>query len=407
MAGSTYEQRVLDFSIGIWPDPRRTPERCTRRGAAILAETERTTLRPREESSEPSERGTLDTHLVSVLHTSLTPVPDESHQGTSPMSLFRFLLIGLGKILARPVRRHLRAFEAATHNPQDVQDALLKRILTHQTDTDFGRRHRFHEVRSLADFRNQIPIADYDYFEPYIECVRRGEINALLADRRVHMFALTSGTTAARKYIPVTDQYLADYKRGWNIWGLRAMRDHKNVRLRPIVQLSGDHEEFHTEAGIPCGAVTGLTAAMQKRIVHWLYCVPGCVGKIKDAHAKYYLTLRLSLPRKVGMVIAANPSTLVQLAKAGDAEKEAALVTCATAHCPGISTSRPKCVPSWPPTAPPSSRTSPRAGNDHPAAPGHCTPRITGRPKPCCWATGPEAASVRICVIIRVISARR
>ena len=57
------------------------------------------------------------------------------------------------------------------------------------------------------------------------------------------MFALTSGTTAARKYIPVTTQYLADYRRGWNIWGLKVFRDHPQVKLRPIVQMSGDWEE--------------------------------------------------------------------------------------------------------------------------------------------------------------------
>src|SRR5208283_1718544 len=94
---------------------------------------------------------------------------------------------------------------------------------------------------------------------------------------------------------------------------------------RPIVQLSGDWQEFHTEAGIPCGAVTGLTAVMQKRYVQWVYCVPPCVGRVKDAAAKHYLVLRLSLPRKVGMVIAANPSTLVQMARLGDQEKESLL----------------------------------------------------------------------------------
>jgi hypothetical protein len=235
------------------------------------------------------------------------------------------LLIGLGKIVARPVRRHLLAFEAATQQPREVQEALLRRILAYHADTDFGRTHRFRDVHTVADFRRQLPVACYDYFEPYLARVRRGEFNALLADRRVHMFALTSGTTAARKYIPVTDQYLADYKRGWNIWGLQVFRDHPAVKLRPIVQLSGDWDEFRTEAGIPCGAVTGLTATMQKRIIHWLYCVPPCVAKVKDARAKYYLALRLSLPRRVGMVIAANPSTLVQLARAGDAEKETLL----------------------------------------------------------------------------------
>jgi hypothetical protein len=241
------------------------------------------------------------------------------------MRLFKLLFLGFGKLIARPIRRNLAAFEAATHDPRAVQESLLRRVLAHQADTDFGREHHFRDVKTLADFRRHLPVAGYDYFEPYVERVRRGDLNALLADKRVLMFALTSGTTAARKYVPVTDQYLADYKRGWNIWGLKAFRDHHNVRLRPIVQLSGDHEEFHTESGVPCGAVTGLTAAMQKRIVHWLYCVPGGVGKVKDAAAKYYLVLRLSLPRKVGMVVAANPSTLVQLARVGDAEKESLL----------------------------------------------------------------------------------
>jgi hypothetical protein len=61
---------------------------------------------------------------------------------------------------------------------------------------------------------------------------------------------------------------------------------------------------------------------MQKRIVRWMYCVPPCAGKVKDAAAKYYLALRLSVPRDVALIIAANPSTLINLARAGDHEKE-------------------------------------------------------------------------------------
>jgi hypothetical protein len=228
----------------------------------------------------------------------------------------------VGKVVAYSVRRQLAAFEAATHRPREVQDVLLKRILTYHAGTDFGRDHHFASIHSLADFRRQLPIAGYERFEPYLERVRRGDFNALLADRCVHMFALTSGTTAARKYIPVTPQYLADYRRGWNIWGLRAYWDHPEVKLRPIVQISADWDEYRTEAGIPCGSVTGLTANAQKRIIRFVYCVPACVACIKDVAVKYYVALRLSLPRQVGMIIAANPSTLINLARAGDQEKE-------------------------------------------------------------------------------------
>jgi hypothetical protein len=228
----------------------------------------------------------------------------------------------VGKIVAAPVRRQLARLEEATYRPREVQEALLLSFLRRHADTDFGRAHRFADINTAADFRRHLPIAPYEYFEPYISRLRRGEVNALLADKKLHMFALTSGTTAARKFIPVTPQYLADYRRGWNMWGLRVFRDRPEVKLRPIVQLSSDWCEFTTEAGIPCGSVTGLTSSMQKRVIRFLYCVPAAVGRVKNPVAKYYLALRLSVPRRVGMVIAANPSTLVNLARAGDEYKE-------------------------------------------------------------------------------------
>jgi hypothetical protein len=221
-----------------------------------------------------------------------------------------------------PIRMRLRAFRKATKYPEQVQDELLRGILARHAATAFGHDHHFSEIRTASDYRRHLPISRYEYFEPYLARVRRGEFRALLADDIVHMFALTSGTTAARKFIPVTPRYLADYKRGWNLWGFCALQAHTSVKMRPILQLAGDGDEFRTEAGIPCGAVTGLTASMQKRLIRWLYCVPACVGKVKDARAKYYLALRLSLPRRVGMIVTANPSTLVNLARTGDVEKE-------------------------------------------------------------------------------------
>src|SRR5437588_7177118 len=183
--------------------------------------------------------------------------------------MLRYLLIrALGKLIARPIRRRLAAFDAATQEPRAVQEALLRRIVAAQANTAFGRDHGFASIRSVADFRRQVPVAPYERVEPYIARERRGERGALLADRRVLMFALTSGTTAARKFIPVTPQYLADYRRTWNIWGMRIFRyDHPEVKLRPIVQLSSDWDEFRTEAGIPCGSVTGLTAEMQHPLI--------------------------------------------------------------------------------------------------------------------------------------------
>ncbi len=226
------------------------------------------------------------------------------------------------KVVAIGLRRQLRAFEAASCNSQQVQEELLRRIVRQHEDTDFGRDHGFDKIRTAADFRRQLPVSPYEYHEPYLARVRKGDWKALLSEPSIRMFALTSGTTAARKHIPVTSQYLADYKRGWHIWGLKVFRDHPQVKMRSMVQMSGDWEESFTESGMPCGSVTGLTANMQKGMIRALYCVPACVAKVKDPAAKNYLALRLSAHRTVGMVIAANPSTLINLARAGDQEKE-------------------------------------------------------------------------------------
>lgn len=240
------------------------------------------------------------------------------------MSLKRFLLVRLGRLLTYPVRRQLSRFEADCQNPEATQRLILDQILIIQRDTQFGRDHKFNEINTVADYRKNVPIAPYEYVAPYIEKVQNGDTRALLADPRVLMFALTSGTTASRKLIPVTDAYLGAYRRGWNMWGVKMYRDNRGRRIamRPIVQLGGDPEEFRTPAGIPCGNLSGYTAMVQKRLIKWMYAVPYVTGKIKDAKSRYYVALRFSIGRNVSQLMAANPSTLVQLARTLDAEKE-------------------------------------------------------------------------------------
>jgi hypothetical protein len=240
------------------------------------------------------------------------------------MSVTRFLLTRLGRLAAYPIHRRIAAFVRACDHPEAVQTDLLLRTLRRQADTGFGRDHRFADIRTVADYRRQVPVAPYEAVEPYIERLKAGDTNALIAGDRVRMFALTSGTTAARKLIPVTDRYLRDYKRGWNMWGARAYRDHRGRRLflRAIVQLVGDPDEFRTPAGVPCGNLSGFTASVQKRFIRWLYAVPAVTGKISDSQSRYSAALRFALPRSCAMFLSANPSTLVALARTMDARKE-------------------------------------------------------------------------------------
>ena len=136
------------------------------------------------------------------------------------------------------------------------------------------------------------------------------------------MFALTSGTTAQPKYIPITQTFLDEYRAGWNAFGIKALLDHPEAFFRGIVQVSSRMDESVTMSGVPCGAITGLMAVTQKRLVRKYYTTPACLAQIDDPLAKYYTIMRLSIPADVAFMVTASPATHLKLARTGDEHRE-------------------------------------------------------------------------------------
>ncbi len=240
--------------------------------------------------------------------------------------MIKFLSRLLGAPVARKARAQADLFLAAAEKAPEVQRALLARLVERTAPSQFGRDHFFHEIQRTEDFRSRVPIGGYDRHEPYIDRVRQGDTGALFGPGTdVLMFALTSGTTNRPKTIPVTRESLADYRAGWTTWGILAFDSHPAMMkdgLKPILQLASDWRERTTPSGIPCGAITGLTAHMQSRLVRTKYCMPEAASLIKDVEAKYYVALRSSIHRDLGTIIAANPSTILAIARLGDRLKE-------------------------------------------------------------------------------------
>ncbi|MCM2369158.1 GH3 auxin-responsive promoter family protein [Aporhodopirellula aestuarii] len=210
---------------------------------------------------------------------------------------------------------------------REIQQRVLQKKIQICADSRFGRDHGLRSIRSVADFRRQIPITDFEYLRPYMDEVRNGNPRAMFGPQtRLLMFAMTSGTTEKPKLIPVTDDFVKSYKRGWKIWGLKAHIDHMDLARKDYVHLAGDWQESRTESGVWCGSISGLAAETRPPVVRRPFIVPPQVGKIGDWTSRQYTTLRLSLPsRRVGMIITANPLTLISLAKLADQHKETLL----------------------------------------------------------------------------------
>ncbi|MCA9255501.1 MAG: GH3 auxin-responsive promoter family protein [Phycisphaerales bacterium] len=229
----------------------------------------------------------------------------------------------LGYLAAGQARLVTRKFFAACENATSVQDALLQRFLQATRGSDFARRFGLDRVRTYDDYVRAAPVQTYEQIRPFVDDVRAGRVEALFTSGTpILMFALTSGTTAQPKYIPVTKWVLDSSRQGWNIWGVKAILDHPGTMVRHIVQVTSPMDDHFTPAGIPCGAITGLLARNQKRLVRRYYTSPPSIARIPNAEAKYYTIMRLAVPRDVAWLVTANPATLLLLAKTANEYRE-------------------------------------------------------------------------------------
>ena len=232
------------------------------------------------------------------------------------MDVFRTALRPAARLAGWHAARQARDFLAAHWRTRQVQDELLRRLLAASAESDFGRDHGFQRVRTYEDFVSAVPVGDYEARRSYVQRVFEGNTRALFSPgTEVLMFAVTSGTTGQPKHIPVTRRFLDDYRRGWNVFGLRLLSDHPAGWLRKILTIVSSAREYLSPAGIPCGSISGVLAEHQKWIVRRMYPVPLAVRDMRPPAGRYYAIIRACVARDIGVVTTANPSSAVKLAE--------------------------------------------------------------------------------------------
>ena len=91
-----------------------------------------------------------------------------------------------------------------------IQQNLLKNLVEEAQCTKFGSDHQFTQIKNYSQFRNEVPIHDYESLRPYIELIKNGQENVLWKGKP-NYFAKTSGTTSGIKYIPITKESIPNH----------------------------------------------------------------------------------------------------------------------------------------------------------------------------------------------------
>ncbi len=95
-------------------------------------------------------------------------------------------------------------------NPVDTQRQVFNDLIGSAQFTEYGKKYGFDTINSITEFRQQVPVNDYDTLKPYIQRILEGNQNVLWPSP-VNWFAKSSGTTSDKsKFIPVTREAMDD-----------------------------------------------------------------------------------------------------------------------------------------------------------------------------------------------------
>lgn len=216
-------------------------------------------------------------------------------------------------------RRKLRQFESLLARAKSVQRHALLSKIERCRDTEFGRDHNFAKIRTIEDFRREVPLSTYADVAPYIDKVGNGQQSALFPEsEKVVAFACTAGTTGRPKNIPITQSWLEEYRRSWEVWGVKAVIDCPDMVGKRWLQISGPEKVDVTPSGLPIGMVSAVTARFQSALVRSFYVGPLEIANIQDPLAHYYTILRLSIGTNVGFIATITAANLIRLADVGN-----------------------------------------------------------------------------------------
>lgn len=161
----------------------------------------------------------------------------------------------LNSIASWLMKKRMHQIDLFIKYPIDVQQEWLYTLVYDASDTFYGGKYGFADIKNYRQFKENVPVNDYETLKPFIDRMRRGEQN-LLWHSEIKWFAKSSGTTDKSKFIPVSNESLdgCHYNAGRDMITLHCI-NHEDTQLFTGKNLAlggsfkedffGNHSSFH------------------------------------------------------------------------------------------------------------------------------------------------------------------
>ncbi len=143
------------------------------------------------------------------------------------------------------MKKRIHQIELFLKYPHEVQQEWFKRLVDTARSTEWGLRYDYKSIRSVEDFKDRVPIQNYESMKPFIDRLMKGEQN-ILWPTEIKWFAKSSGTTAGKsKFIPVSQEAMDEchYKGGKDLISIYCnLRPDTKIFSGKGLTLGGSHQ---------------------------------------------------------------------------------------------------------------------------------------------------------------------
>ena len=139
------------------------------------------------------------------------------------------------------------------------QEQILKQLIKVGRGTDYGKELGLDKVNGYDEYKQAVPIRDYEQMRPWIDKIIEGKHNVLWKGVPLY-FAKTSGTTSGAKYIPITKESVSNHFGTARNAALCYASETGNTRFfdGKLIFLSGS-PELERIGNIPTGRLSGIS----------------------------------------------------------------------------------------------------------------------------------------------------
>ncbi len=215
-------------------------------------------------------------------------------------------------LLAIAAERARANFVQKARQTSAVQEQFLHGLLQAYRDTELGQKYGLRQIKTIDQFREQIPVLPYSSYEPYVDRIARGEKNILTPDPVVYLNT-TSGSTRAQKIIPVTRRFQRSL--GWaNLTSIGFLIDALHSRgqqFGTILGMNAVQTPRRTSGGIEVGPAGPGVFRMGRILYEQLVAHPYETLKPSDSLTRHYVCLLFALRNPAMRGMGANFPMLV------------------------------------------------------------------------------------------------